>query len=324
MINLSAETPKRSDRAIVLSDDEKFSPNAFALIKQMVDHLPELDADFCLVSEAPIAVPQQLSYLPIRYCHIAIAKDGIQFPVTEQLTFATYLRLFAVTALAHDYERIVYFDSDFFYARGDVTVLFDMPLCAGDAIGAVRDIPQQLDLDACPREATALGLATFPYFNAGLMVVDTKAWLAQDIFARALKIIKDTPAAIVYHDQSAVNLVLQGQWAELSYHWNFLYSRRLHLPMRILRPAFLHFVGPGKPWFRDPPFVPSEAVTWYTSFLATYYPDLVPPRYDQTDPIKSFYALRLIKYGIRSARERRPYFRRLLGARNQAIAPKVT
>ncbi|MEL6641023.1 MAG: glycosyltransferase [Pseudomonadota bacterium] len=322
MINLTATSPKKHASAIVLCVDDEFAPYAFALITQLVNHFPDLDADFCLVSETPISPPTTLASLPIRYCQVAIAKGDVRFPLSPSLTFATYLRLFAITALAEDYRRVIYMDGDFFYASGDVSALLTLDLRPGHAVGAVRDMPQQKNVDSRPNEAIILGLPHFPYFNAGLMVVDTREWLAQDILARSLTVVIDKPEAVAHrHGQTAINVALRGQWSELSYIWNFMYTRQLHLPMRVLRPVFIHFVGFGKPWLRDPPYVPVEAVRWYKMFLATHYPDLVPSRYNQQYPLRNFHTLRLIKPGLRAMRRRWRYFQRLMRSPDTTIDP---
>ncbi len=322
MIELTTTSPKKHAPAILLCVDDQFAPYAFALITQLVDHFPDLDADFCLVSEAPISTPASLASLPIRYCQVAIAKGDVRFPLSPSLTFATYLRLFAITALAEDYERVIYMDSDFFYASGDVSALLTLELRPGHAVGAVRDMPQQQNLDCRPNEAIILGIPPFPYFNAGLMVVDTREWLAQDILARSLTVVTDKPEAVAHrHDQTAINVALRGQWSELSYIWNFMYARQLHIPMRLLRPVFIHFVGFGKPWLRDPPYVPREAVKWYSTFLTTHYPDMVPLRYNQQHPRRRFHTLRLVKPGLRAARRRWRYFQRLMPSPDAAIDP---
>jgi len=102
-----------------------------------------------------------------------------------------------------------------------------------------------------------------PYFNAGLMLIDVKAWKDQGVKDKALAYLVSSGNAVNMFDQEALNVALGGEWQRLSYRWNliasvagrsFLDSARLDTADYVdsLRsPGIIHYAGRLKPW-RNP------------------------------------------------------------------------
>ncbi len=65
-------------------------------------------------------------------------------------------------------------------------------------------------------EFRALGLPAWPYFNAGVLLIDTGAWVAAGIEERLVTLWREKGTAMVRHDQSLLNVALGGRWAEHS------------------------------------------------------------------------------------------------------------
>lgn len=88
------------------------------------------------------------------------------------------------------------------------------------------------------------------------------------------------------NDQTLLNGVLKGDWAELSPVWNWQYSQRAQLFEAMTSANILHFIGPTKPWNALPGRLPPRFGHELARFLDVYFPERrievpVGPRPDQ-------------------------------------------
>jgi lipopolysaccharide biosynthesis glycosyltransferase len=307
MIDFKAASPARYKQSILLCTDAGYEKFAFALVKSIVDAEPDLAADICLVSEHQIDVPQSLSHLPVRLGRISIDKQGIAFPQIGYVTFASYVRLFSFSALADTYDRILYLDSDILIENAGLSELLSINLLDGHAVGAVRDRPQQLDMGKLPDDAVNMGIPYFPYFNSGMLLVDTQRWQDQNILPRILDMIRENSHAFTHNDQSALNLVLRGSWSELSWKWNFIFIKEVFYQYVLVRPTVIHFAGRAKPWFVNAQIVPRHFPMTYSAFLAEHYPEALKQGVLPAGRRKRFYLLRVLVANLRVMRRLRAY-----------------
>ena len=69
----------------------------------------------------------------------------------------------------------------------------------------------------------SLGLAPeTPYFNNGLTVIDRSAWTQGELGERTLRFIAANPKLCLRFEQSALNALLKGDFAQLSPRFNFM------------------------------------------------------------------------------------------------------
>ncbi|MEL6641022.1 MAG: glycosyltransferase [Pseudomonadota bacterium] len=263
-----------------------------------------------------------LTDLPIRYLEIALSVDRDDFPSCNYLNFASYLRLFAITGLADTYEKILYLDSDIYMARPGLERMFEIDLPLNKGVAAVRDLPQQWNLTERLHEAIELDLPSSPYFNSGVLLVLTREWREQRVFERCLAQIKKYPQALIHTDQSALNLALDGDWAELSWIWNMYCNPGSAWVVKRIPAVLVHFAGGTKPWMEGRNHFPKHIVAWYADFLMTHYQETLapaPPRPPRNTARKRKWKPKIIRY-TRNARlnydifmKLRPYRARLRG-----------
>lgn len=171
-------------------------------------------------------------------------------PVVRPWSRATYLRLMLAAALPPHIERFIYLDSDVVVER-DLRALYASELGGRPlaAVGSFRGPPRRGPID----------LTRHPYFNAGVMVIDRREWIARGITPRAIECIAAHPEGLQALDQDALNAVVAGDWAPVDRRWNQLPSawelshRKMGISreaLRILRrePFIIHFAGLTKPW----------------------------------------------------------------------------
>ena len=103
-------------------------------------------------------------------------------------------------------------------------------------------------------------IIAYPYFNSGVMVINTRAWRDKRITKKCIHFIKSNPNTLLHADQSALNSVLNNDFLPLDLKWNTqinlanIESQSDLIPQPDLIPSsqesvhIAHFVGPLKPW----------------------------------------------------------------------------
>lgn len=168
---------------------------------------------------------------------------GLPEPPPGYLSVAANYRLLAPYFVPEP--RVLYLDSDV-VVRRDLQGVFETDL-AGYAVAAVADasFPTLGDSIENWREQ---GLdPDRPYFNSGVLLIDLERWRADGTANALLANLREHAAAYRFHDQDALNAVLQGRWLALGGGWNV----QLGSPREHVVPAeagVLHFTTQYKPW----------------------------------------------------------------------------
>jgi lipopolysaccharide biosynthesis glycosyltransferase len=150
--------------------------------------------------------------------------------------------------------RVLYLDIDL-VTKCDVAELWQTDL-EGHAAAAVADegAPTLADADWLAGPVDDLGLAgDVPFFNSGVMVIDTKTWEATGVAEGAIGHLRRYGQTLHALDQDALNLHLAGNWKPVDRRWNLqvrqiVKRRGPQQPME--RGSIYHFAGSRKPWTR--------------------------------------------------------------------------
>jgi lipopolysaccharide biosynthesis glycosyltransferase len=263
-------SPRTSARAeagaqIVLAIDRNYLAQAATLLVSLSAAASEILPTtllYCDLSAPDVRALERVSAAlnwPLDMRWVALPSG---LPVSDWVTSATYLRLFAPASCA-DSSHVVYLDVDMLVLEDMTPLLATIPQAL---VAAVQDhFHRTFETgQALPGYRTGASSRT-PYFNAGVLVIDVAQWHRQDVTERALRFIHDNPQHIRFWDQDALNVVLEGQWESLAPEWNCFPFRDLldrydwrepaseNKPLEELfdledRARVLHFAGPKKPW----------------------------------------------------------------------------
>ena len=119
-----------------------------------------------------------------------------------------------------DVPRVIYLDCDLLVFR-DLSKLFDLELPPENILAAVPDAETLTLGDDSRAIARAMNLpAGGRYFNAGVMLLDLDKLRRQNFTERSLEFFKNFIGLYRFHDQSALNFLLNGKIADLPQHWN--------------------------------------------------------------------------------------------------------
>jgi len=156
-----------------------------------------------------------------------------------------YWRLIAPCIVEDDVKAILYLDADIII-RKDISEIFDYDL-AGSIAGACVDYLDKISLGISNWKE--LGLEeNKPYFNAGVLLIDTKKYREEDIANKVFSIVQNNRDHLIagskwpQNDQYGLNVALYGKWTILPQTYNYGSELPLDLNAKVV-----HFIGNGKP-----------------------------------------------------------------------------
>ena len=234
-----------SDMAVVVACDGNYLPYAGVVAAQLSAR-PGRSYDVLIGSPDPLDLPPDLTMLGIGHVAARDAALEASLPLDARRSLATYMEIFLGQALNGRWRRILVLDADILFERGDPGRLMAADM-AGRAVAAVRDNRQWRQPGKRTPDHRKLGRPAAPYFNAGVVMIDTAAWAAAEMPARCAEFAR-TRLAGVGRDQALVNGVLDGDWAEISPLWNWQFTWASAHLTAMADPCLIHFIGPEKPW----------------------------------------------------------------------------
>ena len=262
--------------AVVLCCDRTFLPFAAHLANQIARQGGGFD--ICICSDETLALPESLAHLPVRMVHLPPDDAYLRLDSAGDLPRSTYLRLWAAERLSGEYRRLLYLDSDIWLEEGaGLPALLALDL-GGRPLAAVRDALQWRRPERLAGEFAALGWGPLPYFNAGVLLIDGPGWAGRGVLTAAIEFAAREPQAMTQRDQSQLNALFRGAWAELHPCWNWQWAATRPLWDSIAQVRLAHFGGTRKPW-RDPDgLCPPRYRAGYSAFFDAHFPELrLPP-----------------------------------------------
>lgn len=179
-------------------------------------------------------------------------RSGIKdFPVHSHITVDSYVRLFFTEFVESNVKKLLYLDCDLVVCS-DIEALWATDM-EGSILAAVPD--------AFSDNHVTLGFEeNEPYFNSGVLLIDTEKWKAANLTPVLVNYILENAHKLRYLDQDVLNAVLRGAIHPLPLRWNFTPRHADSTPellslsqkefMSIRRkPGIVHFASGFKPWY---------------------------------------------------------------------------
>jgi lipopolysaccharide biosynthesis glycosyltransferase len=166
--------------------------------------------------------------------------EGVKTIRGSKMTYARML----IPELYPDESEVVYCDCDILFIRG-IAELRSADL--GESfVAASQDATVVVMRNDCAWEDVPAASLDQPYFNAGLMKLNLKAWRACRVGERALEVAKRDPEKCTYWDQTILNYLCVGKVRFVDPENNLQFRS----PDALLEPSRIniHFIGAKKPW----------------------------------------------------------------------------
>ncbi len=188
----------------------------------------------------------------------------------DYYTNATYYRMF-LPSIAKEYDKILYLDSDII-VLDDIANLFNHDI-NDNLVGAiVEDVMTNFDVFGTYVEK-ALGIDRYKFFNAGILVMNTKQFRELDIENKFLELISNFKF-VVTQDEDYLNVLCKGRIKFIDEGWNRAPIPGTQLDTDKLK--LIHYKITWKPWnYSD---VMYEDSFWDYAKKTAYYQDLLDNR----------------------------------------------
>jgi UDP-glucose:(glucosyl)LPS alpha-1,3-glucosyltransferase/UDP-D-galactose:(glucosyl)LPS alpha-1,3-D-galactosyltransferase/UDP-glucose:(galactosyl)LPS alpha-1,2-glucosyltransferase len=166
-------------------------------------------------------------------------------PSSDLFSKAIYYRLLAPYLLEHE-ATILYLDADII-CLNTFTAFYDSRVNSAEIALVVGE-----DEHLATTLATNIGLQGRNYFNSGMLLINVKRWLQENISEKTLSVLEKKGQKFKYMDQDALNIVLAGKvrFVEKKYNSIFMLGHK-KVDYERTPPndtVFLHYAGADKPW----------------------------------------------------------------------------
>jgi lipopolysaccharide biosynthesis glycosyltransferase len=237
-----------------------------------------------------------LSGCPIRVEWLTLDLEAVRpfWPgLRSKGDITAYYRLYLGDSLPEAVDRVIFLDADL-VVGGDLAELWATPF-DGKILQAIPDAYYRLIhlrrmANLYSREGAPFS-GQAPYFNAGVLLIDLRAWREENVGKKATELVWRNRADLLGRDQDALNFVLRGRWKPLSATWNFHQLpelliwwetggvSRAELAEIFRRPKIVHFIGEWKPWNGDRS--QAQCDLWRAAAREACVPESRPPRWER-------------------------------------------
>lgn len=191
----------------------------------------------------PKALQKLLEFIQTKYkvSIQLIAIDGAlfdQYKITGHISRATYFRLLLADILPSNLSSGLFLDADL-VVTGSLSEL-EQQLKGDFYLKAVSDTESDQDI---PR-INQMGIPIKRYFNAGVMLINLKAWRASGVTEGLLDIASQYNHQLKWWDQDVLNIFFHDKFEDLDQKFNGMHLKKKVQPL----PLIIHFTSPSKPW----------------------------------------------------------------------------
>jgi lipopolysaccharide biosynthesis glycosyltransferase len=132
-----------------------------------------------------------------------------------------HMRMFIPYFIPEKFEKVIYMDVDMI-VNGEISELWKTDL-KSYCVGAVLDVRiREFGKPNAVANFKELGFAaTTPYFNTGLLLMNTKKWRDEDLTPKIFQCIEENRSYANYPDQYGLNVVFANSWLEIDTRWSW-------------------------------------------------------------------------------------------------------
>lgn len=254
---------------IFLAANGNYTQHVAVTIQSVIENNRERDMEFHLIYSGLNKVDELVNSANQNnyklYLHEVEEEDFEGYPISNHISYSTYYRFLIPNYIDETVEKVLYIDSDLLVV-GSLKELLDLDL-EDNYIAAGLD----LYCEAIGKVVLEMP-AHYSYFNAGVMMLNIKKIRKDDIFNKAVNFMLENLDKIKWHDQDALNAVIDNKIIVLDKKWNLNshYFNVEHVDYKECDCRIVHFTGPLKPWDKQ---LNHPMKSYYYKYLAntTFY-----------------------------------------------------
>ena len=193
----------------------------------------------------------QRKYLAFAKNNVSIQFDDVtsdiasivdQLPIRDYYSPSTYYR-FVIAANFPQYDKALYIDADTAIVA-DVAKLYDTNLGDNYVAAVPEDVMNTMDPAGLYAEKV-LGINRKKYFNAGMMLINSKQWRKNDVLGQFINLISFYNF-VVAQDQDYLNVICKNKVHILPRKWNMEAIKNWKISEHDM--GIIHYAFAAKPW----------------------------------------------------------------------------
>ena len=175
-------------------------------------------------------------------------EKNFNFPALDEahVSEATYYRLFISDYIPEQIDHLIYLDADTVVIN---PVLENFKQLKSELLRSKNTVSVKTELDLSD-SVSRLDLKNKKYFNAGVMVIDFKKWINNNLSEKLISKMEQIYANIFFWDQDVLNAYFDGDYIELDEKYNFKIDVDDINQKKCEKSdaKIVHYVGKSKPW----------------------------------------------------------------------------
>ena len=250
---------------LVYTIDNNFVPQLAANIQSVKQNNPNTHLNFYILSMglSKANIDNLTAFFSDELCDVIIIdisdfKDRIAFEFdTTGWNEIVLARLLLDNYLPNKIERVIYLDADTI-CRSSLRGLWQADLDG-------KTIAMAPEPTADRNRRTSLGIGSYPYCNAGVVLFNLKKWRDNDMEKGILNFCKQNKEKLFANDQDALNVYLKDDIKVMSISYNYSnifdyypfeylnklmpnFCSKIAYEHARANPAIVHFLGEDRPW----------------------------------------------------------------------------
>jgi lipopolysaccharide biosynthesis glycosyltransferase len=166
---------------------------------------------------------------------------------------AAYLRLLVPEKTKSQHRKVIYLDSDvlvlqdigeLYFSNTEENIVMASQDYLYPTVRAVSEITEMPGVVSQPEGN--------PYFNSGVLLIDTEKWTSNKITHKTIEYLKKYPNHSPFADQDALNSTLSDSWGVLTPDWNVQVARAKkkddQRKIEKENAKIIHYNVSNKPW----------------------------------------------------------------------------
>jgi lipopolysaccharide biosynthesis glycosyltransferase len=259
---------------IVFTIDSRFVQHFTATVVSLLENNKDLDVNIIVLHdiEDQAELNRVITFVKNKYnvyLHCIYVENALfeSYRISLNYSKAVYYRLIITELIPNDIEVVLFLDADTI-VNGSLAELAKYEFADEEYLLAVKNISNEDNV----KRMNDIGFPIITYFNAGVLLINVKAWRKGKVSAQLIDLANKYMDKIDWWDQDILNIFFSENWKTMDPRYNTL----LYADTLPENPVILHYAGREKPWLYvyDPPY---KKLYWKYLRLTPYknatYPD---------------------------------------------------